>query len=433
MLLLTELPKDCIDTVLCHLALQDCLTLGTTCQSLLSDVQSELYKRRQRLVVPHCYSIHSVKPVLHKMADQGKVRDARTIPSVKDRVESLCRVMPLSHPSVGDVVRLRKCLRQDMSGPEGNQDDENEEYYLDSCDLTDCGSIDQARVAKVIRAHRANLECFRLHAKILSTVVQSNPSIASATRGYVSVGQRCDRVMTVTLERYIGDVLCATYLMGHVAAGLVEGSPTEEQWIDGIVDGIGLQTHDLTSCCDTGTLSPKDVPSHAWYNAWVFLHSSLLRTAPLSKDHQQRLGLHFVPTIPEPHDGSVAGGAAAATVTKSPMSAMLQLDMRTPFAGARKAMLLRGLARVSTFESIRITFRDFGPLGPAFRGRDVVRTQSMPPTSLITAVIAFETDPGSWNPQQDSVLQWLLQTREEATRTRPMTVSPPLVTIRCSV
>ena len=96
---------------------------------------------------------------------------------------------------------------------------------------------------------------------------------------------------------------------------------------------------------------------------------------------------------------------------------------------------------------LQTTLNHFGPLGPTFRGRDSVTTQTMSPYTLIGLLMdnsrLLLTDPyfglnenggrammGRFLSDDDALLKWVTDLRQESKRVRPMTVLPPLVTIR---
>ena len=82
----------------------------------------------------------------------------------------------------------------------------------------------------------------------------------------------------------------------------------------------------------------------------------------------------------------------------------------------------------------RTTYNHFGPLGPTFRGRDRIQSTLMRPGTLISLlkeqVEVFGSFPlHSWLARHDEAMQWLIQLTQECRKSRPMTVTPPLVTI----
>jgi hypothetical protein len=232
-------------------------------------------------------------------------------------------------------------------------------------------------------------------------------------------------VLSVELRRYIGDVLCAFYLMGHSAAHIIEGGPTEEDWIGIIQSEIPCL---VEGGDDAQGFTAVGAAASTWYRCWIFVHSTLLRTAPFTWGQQVRLRI-AKGVIDVPGD--------------------LRLRQHRPFAGFDKTRFMRRLALLTNFESLKVNFIDFGPLGPTFRGRDLIQSHTVFPSSALGVAICFSdwsqadydesyidgSPPAflhSWSAGQDSIIQWLLLLHTESTRSRPITVAPHLVTIRRS-
>eukprot|EP00540_Astrosyne_radiata_P023049 CAMPEP_0116833160 /NCGR_PEP_ID=MMETSP0418-20121206/6284_1 /TAXON_ID=1158023 /ORGANISM="Astrosyne radiata, Strain 13vi08-1A" /LENGTH=278 /DNA_ID=CAMNT_0004462583 /DNA_START=254 /DNA_END=1090 /DNA_ORIENTATION=- len=272
----------------------------------------------------------------------------------------------------------------------------------------------------------------KLHATILSNAMHSHP--AHSNEGSVTAPRQEDslKALSVPLDRYVGDVLCIYYLIGHSVANMIEGGPDEEAWIDSIVDHMECTDEDLTSC-DMDTITPTNVGVSAWYRAWVFLHCTLLRVAPFTPEQQRSLGI--LQNSGQEETAAKAGPLAYQFPPK-------------PFRGCNKSMLMRGISRITNFEPLHVTYNDFGRLGPTYRGRDLMQTQTLFPVSAVGVAIAFESMSPyayygsdfnlgrflhSWVRGEDSVIQWLLALHSESGRSKPMTVAPPSVTIRCSL
>jgi len=103
---------------------------------------------------------------------------------------------------------------------------------------------------------------------------------------------------------------------------------------------------------------------------------------------------------------------------------------------------------------LETTLNHFGPLGPSFRGRDRVTTQVMLPHKLYVSLLRnsllswtlnnrrlqtymglnreYITDLRLWLGDSDNrgVMHWMKLLQDQSRKTRPMTVQPPLVTIR---
>ena len=148
---------------------------------------------------------------------------------------------------------------------------------------------------------------------------------------YVIHSNPMEKNTAVNLDQYIGDVLCVAYLINQSSLGLVEGGPSNRTFLR---DTRQPSTH--KSC----------------YLAWVYLHSSILRVKSFTTAQRHRLG------IPE----------------FSGLSEMVPNDHYINDAFLSSEMTL--------------IFREFGPLGPAFRGRDIVRMHEIPAQRLFAFMIS---------------------------------------------
>jgi hypothetical protein len=270
----------------------------------------------------------------------------------------------------------------------------------------------------------------RLHASLLSRcTITSNPTPCHpgfyTTTSRVSNSSR----LTVLLEHYIGDTLCAYYLMGHSIAGLVEGGPTHREWTKALFTQLQQQNNQ------------QSINAVAWYQLCVYFHSALLRTFPFSPSQQAELGLSVCgirgATVPEkltyihPHYPYMGTGTSVVAETTELVQAFSGFTLTTPRA------------------THRTTLNHFGPLGPDFRGRDRVQSNVMDPGFLVYRLqhpsfvipstwflveqkqhlILDSPAFHSWFTAEDNVIQWMLELKQECGKTRPMTVVPPLVTI----
>jgi hypothetical protein len=228
--------------------------------------------------------------------------------------------------------------------------------------------------------------------------------------------------LSVSLERYLGDVLIACYLMAHSIAGLVrEGAPTEANWVQQLQDTVfspppSLDTDDDFFDDDSDDdyeeqqqqQCPPRLDAAGWYHVWVYYHSTLLRISLLTRDQQERLGIDDSSGIPLP------GGL---------------VQPHAPFYGSRMQLML---ISVQPRAAMRTTLNQFGPLGPAFRGRDEMTSRVMEADDIvygINSAISTGMASASLLPPNPQVLQWMRGLYQECRRTRPMTVAPPLVTI----
>lgn len=247
------------------------------------------------------------------------------------------------------------------------------------------------------------------------TVLANPPHYAHAT-----LGGGEENVLSVPLERYIGDVLCAYYLMGH--ENLIEGGLPESQLIQSIAKEFEIEADQVDADPTLDAIPTSSVSASSWYRTWVFIHSSVLRLAPFSWTQQSRLGIF---TSPQPPPVDVALG----TLFRPPEA----------FTGCCKLAVMRTLSRLTNFSSLKVRFNNFGPLGPAFRGRDLVESISYHPVSVMGMCIFFQQEQlddcsrpfvRAWANEEDAVIQCLLLLHEQSRKIRPMTVLPPLVSLR---
>jgi len=208
------------------------------------------------------------------------------------------------------------------------------------------------------------LRAHKLHAFILWKAIHSNPLV----NDNAIHSNPCTENST-TLSRYMGDVFCITYLINQSNLRLVEGGPTNATFIREL-------RHQSDSSC---------------YQSWVYMHSSILRVKPFTTEQRDRLG------IPEFFG----------------VSEMIPNDCHINEFFLSSAMTL--------------VYNEFGPLGPAYRGRDVVRLRDISARRLF----AFFVSSDILGETTRSALEWFCSVHEEARKVRPMTVRAPVVRL-CS-
>ena len=301
--------------------------------------------------------------------------------------------------------------------------------------------------------------------------------------------------LTVLLDEYMGDVVACYYLSAHSLAGIVEGGPTITEWVGNQLAPMVERTSEK--------YKKRNSKPYDWYKLWVFLHSNLLRNIPLTLEQaEQRVrlgplaGIMFE-TIQVRNDltlrqvdnidghnqdnmqqnrnatGIEANRGARLDGANSPPTRKVTHWFRPPLCFSTgivdQAQIVHNNASpaVDYINQIfgsnmrdpvnvgmhQTTMNHFGPLGPAFRGRDNVTTQTMSPYTLIGLLANHSRlllmDPyfglnsnqrsgdnvsrfGRFLSDNDALLKWLTDLRHESSRVRPMTVLPPLVTIRVS-
>ena len=347
--------------------------------------------------------------------------------------------MPNSHPSNDKIRELLLDLKKQELYRHRHQDNNTLE-----CNLQFTSTLHQLR--RITKAHKLN-------ATILAqSTIRSNPTPCNRYSNFANTAatntnsNNSRRSLSISLDQYVGDVLIACYLMGHAVAGIVDDGTSSmtastktihSRWTKHILNLV--------------TASSQGEPYHSksWYQFFIYLHSTLLRIFPLTPDQMKTLlgsasGI-IGQTIPHhieyihPHYCYVGRDELKLVSDKTNIVRTLMLQLgdegNTRFA----------LHRVAH----QTTMNQFGPLGPAFRGRDEIRTVLMNPFSLLQRlhhpsyvipttwfsdeqkehVIMDSRAFNSWFTGVDSVMRWMLALKLESQKTRPMTVSPPIVTI----
>jgi hypothetical protein len=450
---ISDIPPDCIATILSFLNIQECLRFGSTSLSSICDIIPDLDRRRKRMnqrfywspLSPHRVSIYSKsvksphkdeKYSIHCSTNLGKIY---VLPTVRERVENLYKSIPSQHPLNGQVHELLLDIRNnEYEKPKYDYEkSEKRDVLMDGNDINFRKNMSFStalkEVKKIVKSHK-------LHSKILTAAITSDPPhyerYFSATQNSRVARISDPTKLNVTLERYIGDVLVAYFLMGHSVSGIVEGAPItkEKNWIQKIMQEIkndeGWPRFSRLHSISPHHSSSLRISTGAWYRAWVFLHSTILRTAPFSRQHVLALGI-----APKCIDPSFFEQDDSDTL----------MTPHLPFTGMNKYKVMTQFSQHPRFESLKITSIDFGVLGPTYRGRDRVQSQVIQPMTAIGVLVAFDgLDASSsvfdskyqhnsileeWVTGRDPSIRWILDVHGEAAKSRPVNVLPPLVTI----
>jgi len=218
----------------------------------------------------------------------------------------------------------------------------------------------------IFRLFRKLVRPLRLHSELLSKATYSNPwenSDADCKRGRIS------------LERYMGDVLTLTFLLNSSDLGIVEGRVRTN--------------HILRLSQHKEQASPEKVGEDTLnYRQWVGMHSLILRTKSFQHDD---LGIppEFCEVL---------------------VSEMIPINCC--------------VSESFLSSTLSLMFYDFGRLGPAFRGRDVLQVQELPGRCLFSSFISDSVHLGETT---RTAFRWLAHAHAQVTMARPMTVSPPAV------
>ncbi len=486
------LSPDCRGHVFRFLDLFDCLRFAETSKASLKQVIKEVERRRrnQFLDCPYEEFLSSDYNELDlpfsrrqssQSHDSNKNSDAKTknneknnhhpylyspatrrgerrrscyaLPSVLERIEGLYRAIPGTHPFNDDLRNLVADLKKDTFFKRNESSNVPNENLL------------LQMFSSVTYAHR-------LHASLLSRcTIGLNPVPYHDRGGFDDTSS-----FTVTLERYMGDVLSARCLMGHSYRCLEEGfSPLRETFrtmgVEGGPSFRGWIDH-LPSSTDVSDPSLDQMGSvRHWYRYWVFFHSALLRIAPFSIEQAEKLKLGPLSGILEPfdlycdantqtgrdntmnidstnrnnHDANTnnAGGQREYRrwfVPSETYHACCSIEDRNALQERMNQLFHPNHRRITHTGNLETTLHHFGPLGP-FRGRDRVATETTSPNKIYESFLmclenrskrTYTSKLAHWLDGLDThgMLRWMTFLQDESRRIRPMTVQPPLVTIR---
>jgi hypothetical protein len=450
---LSTISPDTRNHVLDYLPLRDCFRYSQVSHQCLREVLPNLKRRRShQFCQRHAYQLLNpcrLVPVreipilstsrIDKETDvdvllqpiNGDKNQWHILPSITERIQALYRALPVSHSSSDNLRQLLLDLQQ-------------EDLQL----LSEQG-FSTNNLTAYVQELRSVSKAHRLHELMLSqSTISSYPP--SVDRGFAVNALRS--VTTTTLHQYIGDVLIAYFLMGHSVAGMVEGLTTHGKW-----------TQDLLDPRDKDTMA--EGPIH-WYRRWIFLQSTLLRTFPMTRQqlavYKLVAPLHGILGRTEPrnveyihpHYCFLASGTSVVGETTRVVRRLVR-----PQGDANNG-------RRSHFDH-ETRYHQFGPLGPAFRGRDLLEVFKMEPSMMVDRLESpqFSISPTwqlleegrhfisnnasfdnwfavsswvtAWNEQErrfpddawDDVSFWMMVLGNECYKNRPMTVEPPLVTI----
>ena len=424
----------CLSSVLRFLPLKDVMSFGSASKKCLSDISGDVRRRCRRMLRCHRWSYAGERPKqcsqnnrevawstlkfrMYAIDDDGEtnvlVDDGHLLMPVVDRLRILLqsKSFVVSHPLYARVRELHDLLTSIEDADERNKasigiegltfDDVAVEWH-------DSAASFEGSILEMRRASRAH----RLHSNILDAAIRPHLLEEKQPTSYGTTS------VIVPLDRYVGDVLVAYFFMSHRISGLVESGPSEEIWMDEILSSV------------TGR-SAVPVTALSWYKTWIFLHSTVLRTAPFLPEHAALLGI-------EPRRTARDGNAELVTDT---LGLPPLIPPTPPFVGLGKRIMMSRLSQLGDEAPVKITKNSFGGLGPAFRGRDHVSSETVWPKRAISVVNAFwELSPSAyltatnpallrWREGTEAGIRWLIDVHTEAGKTRPMTVVPPFITV----
>jgi hypothetical protein len=376
---LEQFPSECSQHIFSYLQLAECLSLGSSSSSALREVLPDLCVRRNRMkqryaVVteknqpPLCCSPTSI--ILHP-THQGNTPACLVEKFALENSQTHgCIVFPTVQDRV-EQLALKVPLLHPLHGLvqdlcQSLRLDFDEEDLL-------AASISTATLIDALKQITCPL---KLHSAILKGALHNDGLDSSSTELY----------------QYIGDVLCVTYLMydGNSNCSFAEGSPSSFVLAEKICQAP-------PSC----------------YRSWVLMHASILRTKQFSERARSRLGVvgpseSILPDI-EDAPNAITPRAMAHMYSRRSTSWSMPMDCYRTEAFMASVMVL--------------IYDDFGPLGPSFRGRDIVQVREVSAHSML----ACFTTSNDGTAAGREALEWLCLAHEQSVKARPMSVRTPVL------
>jgi hypothetical protein len=448
------LPSECTQHILSFLALRDCLRFTATNTTALQEGLPTLWQRRRRLTQPYAVALvpntntaaeHSsdndlpytdaadaaaatmgqFEPTPHRQYQHhqhynmeiagitehqyvarvglredllrthpslSELKDMIAFPTVYDRIvdlQSLMTRLP-QHALQSAVRELCKALSQDHC--------HNEYHHLvaivtaTAATTTDCTNpktahetlskpnLKRTSVEILIQTLRLIVAPLKLHHHILHTIL------------FTPHDGGC-----FSLADYIGDVWCVAHL-----------------WFD--------NDRNCSFCEGTPSMltvgeSLSRAPSLR-YRSWVLLHANILRNMPWTDRERARLGLAGIWAQWDDDESTSTKHGNTSLAAMADLYHRMASTWTMPLDCCRTDKFMNS--------SMVLIYDDFGPLGPSFRGRDLVRVRDVTAPAMLSGYYSCLRRNG--NSRHDA-LEWLCVAHEQAIKSRPMSVRSPIVRI----
>lgn len=323
------------------------------------------------------------------------LNDAYRIPSALERLKCLFKSLNVLHPhrkSVYDlIVEIESCC-DDNVDDDGGMD-----------------TKDSSQFETLFQAMRKQIQGHKLHGKILKRVLYND-----------AIMDKHELHGKVPLFVYLGDLLIVYFCMSHSSSSVIEGV-SETKWMKSL-----FQKMERLEASQDRMGTQRNLETNDWYQLYLFFHTSFLRTLPLGLQ-MIKLGI-----VTEAMIYSMIGGMNYHNSSLIPQP--------KAFMGIPKEHLILKILEHQKQCSLTCTVYEFGPLGPAFRGRDnVTHIYFNPLDRAAEGIITLEhTDAASLYADVDPVLQalrensfvpalTLMRAFRESKKLHPMNVKPPHV------
>jgi hypothetical protein len=419
------LPIDCKTKIISYLPLYDVLEYSSTSKASLYNAILDIHHRKKRMkmsfhwdgkkIMPHeqnyissNYTSTSTNTAVHACSSNTSTTATTTnsyshsqpnlllLPSILDRIQSLYQNVSSSHSMRDLMYELITTLKKDdereivdveeeIKG--GGEEEEEEEGKVKN--NFNFNSLFQS-LQSLLKVHK--LHTMILKSSIYSNVITNGMPYKNDTSNRNSSNNEYNwhriydngNAINLHLDQYLGDVYIANIFMGNISSGLVEGV-SERKWLHSIQSNMDAQSchpnpSSVSACsmsnrtrtpnsASNSTIGNTNVDlnvnttfgARVWYQSWIFLHSTILRTIQLTNEERDQFGILMNGNILKQRKKTNQNDDVEMNIMIPPI---------LPFQGLFKTKTMLHMYRNLDCDGLlSAVLRDFGPLGPSFRGR----------------------------------------------------------------
>jgi hypothetical protein len=372
-------------------------------------------------------SLHSSSMQLHHPTATSFRKEARR-PSftLHERIQMLADLIPSKYSNRANIQALRAALSAAADARQRRSDS--------SGSASSCGARIQ-ELQSLMRPLRLWYEITRAPTAAVATTTSSNHHHrADGAAATTTCSNSC------SLDEYLGDVYCVLYLSLPSSSS---SSPSQQrQQLHRIIIGKNsrrptpafstrVPTNNNNHHNSNGGIRDNDHGSGAGGGVrnydWVYWHARWLTTPGLLTNEQRtRFGVMMLPEqhCPQQHLPHQENSSVAPRWFLSPPVPLLLPNPSLPSLPPTTTLAAASSSLSSSF--LTLVYDDFAPLGPQFRGRDIVRMLDV----SASAFSRHHLDHSSVTSSAATlavVREWIVTAHEQAILHRPLTVRPPEV------
>lgn len=356
MTFLEDFPPDCYLLVVSYLELSDCVKFSLTSTSIMKEILPALNERRNRINDRFCCLTNRLEisrgifMVSTRVCNVASVKSGHLdsnvslLPTVPENVLELSHLLPQNHALHNDV--------REMS-------DELNDAVAD--ELVQNVPVDFSKLHVTMKNI---MRPMKLYQHIVSKVM------------FFSLPMEKTGTSKVSIDQYVGDVLCLTYLGHQSEVTLVQ-----------LVEAVLKRSNRLST-----------------YTSWILLHSAILRRKRFSKLQQKRIGIQNI----------------NASISRETTLFPLELVINNRFMSSELTLVIPSL----------------GSRDSSFRLRDTVQMYTISAHCLYAYFNAIDVDEELGSVQGAAgqiATEWICRVHEEVRRFRSVAVDPPTIRLTSSL